>query len=298
MAERAETLRLNDGRLVGIAEYGHPGGFPVLAFHGIPGSRRTFAFADTVARRLQIRLIAPERPGIGLSSPLAQREILDWPGDVGQLVEMLGLSSFGVIGLSGGGPYALAVAARLAGRVAGTAIVSGMGPVDDPWVLEHASRSQRLRLHLFRDLPGFIPALVSLAGFGLMRLSDRRLAQLISRVPEPGREALRHLDCASLVFEPLREGYRQGSAGVAWDLKLMTRPWGFAVEEVEGQVLLWHGVDDLDVPVLLARAVARRLPQCEAHFVADAGHLWILDHIEEVLAGVLRIPSESATSVP
>ena len=118
MAERAETLRLNDGRILGIAEYGHPGGFPVLAFHGIPGSRRTFAFADTVARRLQIRLIAPERPGIGLSSPLAQREILDWPGDVAELVETLGLSSFGVIGLSGGGAGALPVVVAEGGEEA------------------------------------------------------------------------------------------------------------------------------------------------------------------------------------
>ena len=79
-AVQPETFRLNDGRLLGFAEYGEPGGSPVLAFHGIPGSRLTFAFADGAARRLRLRVISPERPGIGLSSPLPQRTILDWPG--------------------------------------------------------------------------------------------------------------------------------------------------------------------------------------------------------------------------
>lgn len=284
-----EALGLKDGRRLGYAEYGDPTGFPILAFHGIPGSRLTFAFAHEKACRRRLRLIAPDRPGIGCSDPSPQRSILDWAGDLRQLVDRLELGNFGLIGVSGGGPYALAVAHRLADRVAGTAIVSGMGPVDDPWVLERATRAQRIRLHLFRDVPGFILLLTAAAGAGLKHLPDERLMRIIGRVPEPGREVLRETEAAASVFGPLREAYRQGAGGVRRDLKLMVQPWRFRIEEVPGPVCLWHGEDDFDVPVILGRAVARRLPCCDAHFLQGAGHLWVLGHIDEVLAELGRL---------
>ncbi|MEJ2081947.1 MAG: alpha/beta hydrolase [Acidobacteriota bacterium] len=287
------SIELEDRRRLAFAEYGDPAGVPVIAFHGIPGSRLTFAFADSIARRRRFRLIAPDRPGIGLSTMLPQRVILDWPKDIEQLADRLNLHSFGLIGVSGGGPYALAVASQLAGRVGGTAVVSGMGPVDDPWVLEQATRSQRMRLHLFRDLPGFIPLLVGMAGLGLKRLRDRHLMWLLSRMPEPGRQVLQEKTLAPFIFEPLREAYRQGSSGVGLDLKLMTRPWSFRVEDVKGPVILWHGEEDFDVPVLLGQSVARRLPRCDAHFIPEAGHLWILDHVEEVLMQLALLLGET-----
>jgi pimeloyl-ACP methyl ester carboxylesterase len=72
-------------------------------------------------------------------------------------------------------------------------------------------------------------------------------------------------------------------------LKLMTRPWDFLLEDIPGPVLLWHGNDDFDVPVILGKAVARRLPRCEAHFVPHQGHVWVLEHFEEVLIGLSRL---------
>lgn len=284
-----DTLRLEDGRLLGFGEFGDPSGFPILAFHGIPGSRLTFAFADGSASRHGLRLITLERPGIGLSTALPRRSILDWTEDVRQAADRLRLGSFGVIGLSGGGPYALAVAHRLPARVRGTAIVSGMGPVDDPWVLDRSTWRQRFRLHLFRDLPGFAPLLVAVAGLGLKHLRDHHLMRFLRAIPEPGREVLEEERFAPFIFDPLREGYRQGSAGVGLDLRLMTRPWGFRIEEVRGPVVLWHGEDDFDVPSLLARAVARRLPCCDPHFIPEAGHLWILGHVEQVLGKLAQL---------
>ena len=285
---KTDRVELDDKRLISFASWGDPGGFPILAFHGIPGSRLTFSFASEMAKRYGLRLVSPDRPGIGGSTPHPNRQIVDWPNDVQQLVDRLGIERFAVIGLSGGGPYGLAVANRLASRVVATAIVSGMGPVDDPWLLEHASSHQKLRLHLFRDVPGFIPVLAAVAGFALKRLSDRQLSRLLNRVPEPGRAILGDERVASQLFNSLREGFSQGSAAMARDLKLMTRPWGFRLEDIPGPVLLWHGDADFDVPVILGKAVARRLPRCEARFVPHQGHVWVLEHFEEVLIGLSR----------
>ncbi|OQE37547.1 hypothetical protein PENNAL_c0794G03227, partial [Penicillium nalgiovense] len=61
----------------------------------------------------RIRVIAPERPGFGLSTVQPNRRIMDWPADVQALAHYLSLSRFAVMGGSGGGPYALACARML-----------------------------------------------------------------------------------------------------------------------------------------------------------------------------------------
>ncbi|MBP1693646.1 MAG: putative hydrolase or acyltransferase of alpha/beta superfamily, partial [Chloroflexi bacterium] len=62
-------VKLNDGRAVGYAEYGDLTGKPVIHLHGSPSSRFEANNPDLVeiAERFQIRLIVPDRPGIGLS---------------------------------------------------------------------------------------------------------------------------------------------------------------------------------------------------------------------------------------
>ena len=107
------VLRLADGRRLGFAEYGASGGQPLLFFHGTPGARLVAGFAHQSALRLNVRLIAPERPGFGRSDFQAGRRILEWPDDVAALADALGLERFAVAGVSGGAPYALACAWRL-----------------------------------------------------------------------------------------------------------------------------------------------------------------------------------------
>ncbi len=74
-----ETLRLEDGRLLGYAVYGDPEGWPIFYFHGFPGSRLEAQLADRVAARMGIRLIALDRPGFGLSDFKPRRTIFEWP---------------------------------------------------------------------------------------------------------------------------------------------------------------------------------------------------------------------------
>ena len=126
-ATRAATIvRLDDGRELAFREFGDPTGTPVFAFHGTPGSQRMFAPLDESARRLGVRLIAPDRPGYGNSDYVSDRRLLDWPRDVVALADFLGIAKFGVFGVSGGGPHAAVCAHRLAPRLLGAAIVCGI----------------------------------------------------------------------------------------------------------------------------------------------------------------------------
>src|SRR5262249_37704143 len=108
------TLKLVSGRQLGWAEFGDPAGFPILYFHGLPGSRLEAGLTDDSARRHGARVIAVDRPGFGLSDYEPNRRIMDWPDRVRELVAHLGLERFSIIGVSGGAPYASVCAFQLA----------------------------------------------------------------------------------------------------------------------------------------------------------------------------------------
>src|SRR5215210_2245818 len=118
------VVLLADGRRLGYAEYGDSLGQPVMFFHGLGTSRLVCPPDEAAARKLGVRLIAVDRPGIGISDPLSGRSLLDWPRDVAQLADQLGIERFSVVGWSGGGPYAAACGHSLAHRVLAVGMVS------------------------------------------------------------------------------------------------------------------------------------------------------------------------------
>src|SRR5262249_25526737 len=124
---------LGDGRKLGYAEFGPVEGRPILWFHGTPGARRQVApVARTASWERGVRLIAVERPGIGASTPHAYRAVVEFADDVRQLTEGLGIERFAVVGLSGGGPYALACAHEMSDRVLAAAVLGSVAPVVGP----------------------------------------------------------------------------------------------------------------------------------------------------------------------
>src|SRR5688572_28104051 len=122
-----DTLTLSDGRKVGIAEFGAPAGRPVVYCHGFPASRLEARLAHEAAKEVGARLIALDRPGYGLSDFQPGRRIGDWPRDVVEAADALGVQRFAMLGVSGGAPYALACAALLPERITALGVVCGLG---------------------------------------------------------------------------------------------------------------------------------------------------------------------------
>lgn len=83
------------------------------------GRSRSIAAAEA-----GIRLIAPDRPGMGGSDFQPGRRVIDWPADVAALAEHLALERFAVLGYSGGAPFAAAVGAMLPERVRSVSLVA------------------------------------------------------------------------------------------------------------------------------------------------------------------------------
>jgi pimeloyl-ACP methyl ester carboxylesterase len=283
------TIELSDGRRLGYAEFGDPGGAPVIYFHGWPGARVEGLLGDEAASVSGVRLIAIDRPGMGLSAFQPGRGFVDWPDDVGEVAATLGLDRFAVLGISGGGPYAAACAWKLADRLTGGGIVSSLAPFDVAGAVASMGRRNRLTFQLVRHL-------------GLLRrIVMARVARSVSRRPERilergvaaavDKQYLDRPDVRNVLGESLREAFRDGSRGPAWEMGLYTRPWGFRLEEIQAPVHLWHGEQDANAPISMGRHLAASIPECRATFYPGEGHLHFVDRLPEILAAFSARPS-------
>lgn len=258
-------VTLPDGRRLGYADYGDPGGFPVLYFHGFPGSRLEASLVADEALSRRVRLIAVERPGYGLSDPQPGRRLLDWPADVAALVDALGLERFSILGASGGGPYALACAFSPAARLKRVGLAAGLAPLREGQ-LKPASR---LGMLLVR---GAFPLLQALLASQARRHPGRVVALAARLLSAADREVLRRPEVNAVFQRSLQEAFRQGSAGMEGDMAIYGSLWGFRLQEVRFPVELWHGEADRLLPVRMGRQQAAALAHASARFLPGEGH--------------------------
>ncbi len=281
------VLRLRDGRLLGYAEYGDPGGKPLLFFHGMPGSRLEGKMGDAAARKLSVRLIAIDRPGYGLSDFKPGRAFLDWPDDVVQLADALEIDRFAVAGVSGGGPYVAVCALAIPERLTAAGIISGVGPIGEPDATEGMSAQNRLLFGLARRLPWLTNVPMWLMGQGARRFPDQAVSFMMRALPEPDRAVFARPEMMALFKEEIVEAYRSGSRGAAWEAVMYARPWGFRLEDIVMEVHLWQGEVDVNVPPSMGRYQARVIPNCRATFHPGEGHLLLVDRMEEILGSLI-----------
>jgi len=282
--EGGRTIQLRDGRRLGYAEWGDPGGQPLVYFHSWPGSRVEGRFGDQAATAGGVRLIALDRPGMGLSDFQPHRTFVDWPDDVVQVAAALRLDRFAVLGISGGGPYAAVCAWKLPQRVTRAGIVSGLGPLAVPGVTAAMGQGNQLLFRVVGRAPVLRRVLMGMMALSAPRRPDRILERgLVAAVD---KRFLDRPEVRQILVESLSEAFRSGSRGSAWELGLYARPWGFRLEDIEVPVHVWHGEQDANAPVAMGRYLARAIPDCRATFYPAEGHLHFVDRLPEILAEV------------
>jgi pimeloyl-ACP methyl ester carboxylesterase len=278
-------IHLRDGRTLGYAEYGDPAGIPVFFFHGTPGSRLQHCPDDSITASACVRLISIDRPGYGLSTFQPNRRLLDWPDDVAQLADALHIERFAVIGLSGGGPHALACAYKMPERLTNVVIVSGIGPLDALRSYQGMPRSTRLTFTVARHVPWQVLRLIHVSPAWQVHHSPQQAKKHLPRSAPPADKAVfARPDMLTMDQKDLIEAYRSGVDGVSWDSLLLLRPWGFCPEDIRKKIYLWHGEEDTIVPVAMARYMTQALPVCQATFIPDEGHTLLFNYWREILA--------------
>jgi pimeloyl-ACP methyl ester carboxylesterase len=272
------SLALTDGRRLAFRDWGDRGGSPVVLLHGAPGSRR-FHPDPAVTRALGVRLIAFDRPGFGASDRREGRCLLDTPPDVAALADHLALGRFALVGVSAGGPHALACAVALGDRVTRVAVASMPGPLDEvPGAWEALPERIRVAAERARVDP---PRSVR----GVVRYMERYAAAPATYLqggPPADRAAVVDPRWREMLLADLAEALRPGATGFADDMVALWRRWGFGLADVPAGVTLWHGAQDRrgapDFECLVSR-----LPGARPTVWPDQGHYAVLDRWAEVL---------------
>jgi pimeloyl-ACP methyl ester carboxylesterase len=282
-------VKLADGTDVGYAEVGDPDGHPVLHLHGTPGSRLEVSFPALrhAAEDLGIRVIAPERPGMGLST-FRRLTILDYPQLVGSFADALGLERFAVTGVSGGGKYACACAWGLPERVTGVALVSSTCSSDSPGAKATWNREDRLVYPLADRAPWMVRLMFAKFTRDVRR-DPTSLFSMFEKLGPADQEVLAREDFRQALSRDLTEVFRQGGRGLAHDYTLEARPWGVPLDKIQVPIEIWCGDDDRVVSPQASRILADALPQANTHFVPGEGHfLMASTHAKDILQSALN----------
>jgi pimeloyl-ACP methyl ester carboxylesterase len=247
-----------------------------LSFHGGLSSRLDAEHAHDAAVASGVRLVSPDRPGIGLSTFQPRRRLLDWPDDVAHLTATLGIETFAVMGWSAGGPYAAVCAAKMAPRVTAAALLSSAVPLDLYGTTRGLSSSDRVLLFLTRRTPGLASAALKAS---IVHASNARLLRAaMHSFPPADRTVLREWGPPDMALAFVREAVRQGTEGCIQDYRIFGEPWGFALEEIEVPVHIWEGSDDRTGPPGYRAFLHQHIPHASVTVVPGEGHLSLLPH--------------------
>jgi pimeloyl-ACP methyl ester carboxylesterase len=270
---------------------GDPEGVPVVYFHGTPGSRLDLAHADDLVAASGVRLISFDRPGYGGSSP-APFGLTRVARLALGLAEQLGLERFATLGMSGGGPFALATGAIGGSRVTRIGIASGAGPFQHvPGAIEELSEIDKKALALLPDKAAEAAATFA-AGFGPLRVAMRKGDDAVRIAFAPvlsahDRELFADPAVSATLIASMREGLRQGAEGAGWDNVAWIGAWDFDVATTAQPVMLWYGDEDLMAPPPHGLWLNEHLPHARLVLRPGEGHLGIFEHLGEMLLALV-----------
>ena len=273
-----ETFRQSDGRTLTYRQYGQPDGEPVFFFHGWPGESHQASLLHDAALQLGVRLISPNRPGIGGSSPQPERSLLDWPPLVAGLADALGITRFRIFGLSGGGPYAHACAWALGSQVRACTTVCGALPAAPGEGRRHLSPVYRGMLAVHDHAPWLLhSALVPTVRVARVPLPRPLLWLGLRTVGPSDRAVLWPKESFARYFPAFRNAMRSGMSGLWEDGRPFSSKWPFDPTEIRTPLTIWHGAQDRNFSCDGAAEFAACLPH--AKFIrTDDGHYSILSN--------------------
>lgn len=293
-------VRLSDRRRLAYAEYGEPDGAPVFLFHGIPGSRLSWGLIPGNPFPRGLRIVTPDRPGYGRSDPKPGRTVLDWANDVAELAAALGIENFAVVGVSGGGPGALACAWKMPERLTSVDVVSSPAPTNAPGVFVGMSKTNRFFMKLAWRSPRLSTLNVRLLGSIIRRSPARYINTMKLKVHTIDRAIIARPEIQKMLIEDFTEALRGGSEGMVSDMSANHgRPWGFPLNEINTKVRFWFCELDLSVPPAMGRYLSDTVSNGETRFILNAGHLWILEHMHDVLSASIssqKVPQQCLAS--
>ncbi|MFC1441836.1 alpha/beta hydrolase [Streptacidiphilus sp. N1-10] len=285
----ARMVSAKNGRQLCVKEWGKKNGTAVFVLHGTPGSRIGVAPRDGVLYRQGIRLIAYDRPGYGWSDRHLGRRVVDAAEDVEAIANQLDVDRFAVVGRSGGGPHALACAAKLGDRVIGTAALVSLAPrigddgMRDSWFEGMGPGNREEYGRAMEGLEALTESLRKRAR-AIHKAPEELITQLLAEVRAADLQVIADAGIRRILKDSYREALRQDGDGWIDDALAFVDDWGFRLSEITSRVLLWHGTDDVFSPVSHSSWLHEHLPGSELGMEPGAAHFDAIARLPDVLS--------------
>ncbi|MGO9407876.1 MAG: alpha/beta fold hydrolase [Acidimicrobiales bacterium] len=271
-----DLLDLPDGRRLRVRVSGPPHGLPLVFHHGTPGAVTPFRAVERAAHERGMRLVTTSRPGYGDSSRREGRGVVDVVADTRAVLGAMGAERCVVSGWSGGGPHALACAARLE-QAAAVLSIAGVAPYEADGLDWLAGMGEE-NLTEFKAAVEGEASLRPYVELGREHLAEVTAAGIVeslaSVLPDVDRAVLTD-EFGEDMSSSFHEALRAGVDGWLDDDLAFVRPWGFDLREVSIPTMIWQGSADLMVPFAHGRWLSSRLSHATVHLEQGEGHLSI-----------------------
>lgn len=286
-ATKDTYIHLPDGRRLAYAEYGEKQGLPLFLLHGLPGSRLSWGLLPNHPFPDGLRIIAPDRPGYGRSDPNPRRTLLDWSNDIEVLADALDIQNFAIVGVSGGGPGALACAWKMQERILAASIVASPAPTNAAGIFEGISKTNRFFMKLAWYLPWLSDLNIRLLGLVIRKNPERYIKSMQFKVDKIDQNLLKHPEISEMLVKDFTEALLNGSQGMVDDMSANHgHSWGFSLDHINTKVHFWYGEVDRSASVAMGQYLSSTVPNSQMTVIPDAGHLWVLVHLNEVLEDI------------
>jgi pimeloyl-ACP methyl ester carboxylesterase len=283
-------LRRPDGRSLDLFLAGPEDGTPLVFHSGTPGSGLPYApFVETLAER-GLRYVSFSRPGYGNSTRQPGRSVVDVVDDTAAVLDEIDAERCHVLGWSGGGPHALACAARLPGRVTAVATIGGVAPYPAEG-LDWAAGMGAENIEEFDAALAGPDALVPFAE----RVTPEWRIVTPDQVADAFGDLIDDVDRGSLTgdfsawaADVFHEALRVGYWGWFDDDLAFVKPWGFELDEIRLPTFIWQGAHDRMVPYAHGEWLAAHIPGAQARLFPEHGHLTLaVDSIPRIVDELL-----------
>lgn len=272
-----KILTLPDGRVMAYRVAGDPHAKPLLFFHGTPGTSLQAELLAEDAAAKGFYIIAPDRPGLGDSTYQPERFWYDYPADIRVLISELKIEHFALMGISGGGPYAIACAAAMPEYLTKAVLLS-------PWWYPHGSKNANEGLtslfktyaYLTQHSIGMTKPIAKMATYFAQKSPRAVIEHLIGQLNDDDQQLFLNPSLKALMIEDVENAFKNGWEG----------PWReTTLEFIQPRVIpsrilfhldIFHGTEDKIVPYHYAQKLVAELPQSELHTVEGGGHFCAL----------------------
>ncbi|MEC9440353.1 MAG: alpha/beta hydrolase [Myxococcota bacterium] len=283
--DKAPSTITRDGRVIAYAEYGDPEGAPVIFMHGGPGSRFEGVILDRAAKQAHVRIIAPDRPGLGESDMAREVTLETTAGDMLFLSKALNLDRPVLMGWSGGGVPAVVTGGANPEHFAGVISLAGYTKLDREELEAMVPEPDQTAMQTMKKHPWRFRQFFRLTRFTARRLSGTYWRTLVRDASEADKRVYNTDGMRAFFMADQKEALRPGIDGITADAKLSYAPdWGFSPSTSCVRLHIYHGTEDTRVPLDFARDLAARFPNANLHIIDGVGHMFPITHSDMLVA--------------